>query len=284
MLIFTADHAPDQAEALRQTVAEAAPGAEIHAFHRDEDLLQAIREEGMMPDLALVQAGTSVTEGMSLAKQLKSFSRSIRVILIADTENYAMEAYRQHLQGYLLHPVSSAQIREELAYVFPDSVSNANTYTDPGWTPDPVEKIQIRCFGTFAAFWQKKPIAFRRKRTMELLAFLVDRRGAASSAEEVIDVLFENAEPDSMKKAKQNLRNLIFDLHLLLSEIGQENVLIRTRSTIAICPERLDCDYYRLLEGEPKAQREFIGEYMEQYSWAEHMKGKLMFQEEEPSV
>ena len=56
-----------------------------------------------------------------------------------------------------------------------------------------------------------------------------------------------------------------------------ENVLIRERRQLAIRRELLDCDYYRMLEGDMSAVNSFRGEYMEQYSWAEITKGSLYF-------
>ena len=56
-----------------------------------------------------------------------------------------------------------------------------------------------------------------------------------------------------------------------------DDILIRKGSTLAIRPERIDCDYYRMLEGDMSAVNAFRGEYMEQYSWAEITKGSLHF-------
>ena len=56
-----------------------------------------------------------------------------------------------------------------------------------------------------------------------------------------------------------------------------EDVLIRKGNTMAIRPEKLDCDYYRMLEGDMAAVNAFRGLYMEQYSWAEITKGSLVF-------
>lgn len=59
--------------------------------------------------------------------------------------------------------------------------------------------------------------------------------------------------------------------------IGQADAIIRKGSTLAIRPERVDCDYYRMLEGDMRAVNQFRGAYMEQYSWAEMTKGTLRF-------
>ena len=39
---------------------------------------------------------------------------------------------------------------------------------------------------------------------------------------------------------------------------------------------RLDCDVYKLLEGDPMAKENYSGEYMSNYSWAEMTAGFLL--------
>ena len=106
---------------------------------------------------------------------------------------------------------------------------------------------------------------------------LIDRRGVSCEAEQANAILYEKIDPDEIKRAKQNLRNLINDLKSTLQSIGMDDILIRKGSTLAIRPERIDCDYYRMLEGDMSAVNAFRGEYMEQYSWAEITKGNLHF-------
>lgn len=54
-------------------------------------------------------------------------------------------------------------------------------------------------------------------------------------------------------------------------------MIIRQRGLVAIRKEKLDCDYYRMLEGDMDAVNAFNGEYMIQYSWAEITAGQLAF-------
>ena len=81
------------------------------------------------------------------------------------------------------------------------------------------------------------------------------------------------------KDAKHGIRNLIGDLRETLKQIGMEDVLIRRGAHIAIRPELLDCDYYRMLAGDMAAVNAFRGEYMSNYSWAELTAGALYFHE-----
>ena len=133
------------------------------------------------------------------------------------------------------------------------------------------------CFGYFEVFRQGEPLVFARNKTRELFAFLVDRRGAAVSSEEAATVLYEDADPESMKKARQNIRNLISDMKNTLNGVGMGDVLIRKGTSLALRIDLLDCDYLRMLQGDMEAVNSFRGEYMEQYSWAELTKGSLAF-------
>ena len=105
----------------------------------------------------------------------------------------------------------------------------------------------------------------------------MNRRGAACTAEEAIAALYEDTGAAGMKKAKQNLRNLVSDMKTTLTMIGMGDALIRRGSTLALRVERIDCDYLRMLAGDMAAVNSFRGEYMEQYSWAELTKGVLEF-------
>jgi two-component SAPR family response regulator len=186
-----------------------------------------------------------------------------------------MEAYAMNIERYLLRPFSSERIREEIQLL---QTRRSKTNYEENERAGTNEKIRVRCFGSFAVFWQNKPLLFSRKKTVELLAFLVDRAGACCDRDEVMDMLFENDGQIDQIKTKQKLRNLIFDLQSKLALIGQQELLIHSRSMLAVRPDLIDCDYYRYLEGDSAARNEFRGEYMEQFSWAENTKGWMTFQ------
>ena len=54
-----------------------------------------------------------------------------------------------------------------------------------------------------------------------------------------------------------------------------EDIVIRRRGQVAVMTDRLDCDYYHMLEGDMDAVNAYRGEYMVQYSWAELTAGQL---------
>ena len=261
MLIFAIDDEPKMLRLLHKAIAEAAPGAEIRDFLLGSEALSAMEQEGLRPEAVFSDIQMPGVTGLELAVRLKSLSPESRLVFVTGYD-YAVDAYRLHVGGYILKPVDPQRVREELEHLFPEQ------HQAP-------ERLRVQCFGTFEVFWMGSPLPFRRKKTKELFAFLVDRNGAACTAEEAIDALWEEAEDP--KSAKQRVRNLVNDLKAVLHSIDQDEVLFRQGSRLAVRPELLDCDYYRMLSGDMAAVNRFRGQYMEQYSWAELTKGSLYF-------
>ncbi len=121
-----------------------------------------------------------------------------------------------------MKPVAAKELRAEL-----DNIPELQKL-DEG-------KLQVKCFGHFEVFYKDKPLAFQRKQTKELFAYLVDREGGLCTSDEIGGVLWEDEK------------------------------------------DLLDCDYYRMLEGDVAAINSFKGDYMIDYSWAEYTAGKLTY-------
>ena len=264
MLILAIDDEPKMLRLLHRAIEEAAPDARIVDFSLGSAALAAIEKEKLLPSVIFTDIRMPKIDGLMLAVELKKLVPDAKLVFVTGYDEYALEAYRLHVNGYIMKPVDAGRIREEL--------SNALAYL-----PDESGKLTVRCFGRFEVFWQGEPLSFSRRKTKELLAWLIDQRGASATAEEVIAALYKEMDMNELKAAKQNLRNLAHDLKSSLHGIGMDDVLIRKGGTIAIRTERLDCDYYRMLEGDMTAVNAFRGEYMEQYSWAEITKAGLYF-------
>ena len=80
-----------------------------------------------------------------------------------------------------------------------------------------------------------------------------------------------------MATAKDRLRHLVGDLRKTLASIGMEDILVRRSGRLAILRDKVDCDFYRMVDGDMEAVNTFTGEYMAQYSWAEMTAGRLTF-------
>jgi two-component SAPR family response regulator len=121
-------------------------------------------------------------------------------------------------------------------------------------------------------FAKDEPLQFKRSKTKELFAFLVDRNGAGMTAKQICAVLFPDDTDDSKNVAY--LRQLVLDLKNTLKMVGAESVLCHDTPCYRVDTNLLKCDYFNHIEtGKP----EFYGEYMTQYSWAEETCAMLQF-------
>ena len=254
-------------ETLQRKIQEAAPAARVKAFSRTSDVLRALQEKGLRPDVAFLDIEMPGMRGLELAKKIREASPSTQIIFVTGYSEYAVEAFHLHARGYVLKPVTTERIREEL-----DHLGRPESQTIQEGGP---ERLKIQCFGYFEVFWKGEPLLFSRRQTRELLAFLVDRKGAVCSSGDIITALWE--EETNLRRKGAYLRTLTADLRQVLKEIGQDEVLIRQHNQWAIRPELLDCDYYRFLEGDIDAVNAYHGEYMLQYSWAEMTAAQLIF-------
>ena len=260
MIIFAIDDETAMLSELHQSIREACPEAEIHDFRFAAEALKTMTDSSLIPDIVFSDIELPGMNGLDLAVRIKQLAPAAKIIFVTGYSQYALEAYRQHINGYVLKPIDAEQIRQELEYL------TESYRQDPG-------KMQVRCFGYFEVYWQGKPVVFGRKQTKELLAFLIDRNSICTS-EEISDALWEGE--TNIKACKTRLRSLLHDLKGTLAEIGAANIVIRRRDTIGIDSTLLDCDYYRFLKGDIQAVNAFHGEYMKQYSWAESTLGAIM--------
>ena len=115
---------------------------------------------------------------------------------------------------------------------------------------------------------------FKRSKSKELFAFLVDRNGAGMTAKQICAALFPCDTDDNRNSTY--LRQLVLDLKNTLKSVGAEEVFCHETPYYRIDVSLLKCDYVSYLEtGKP----EFHGEYMSQYSWAEETCALLQFKE-----
>ena len=263
MIFYVIDDEPLALKISYQVVQDAFPNAQVFSFSDSAEALKVIGEEGKIPDVVFSDIEMPRMNGLEFAVRLKTLSPQTKLIFVTGYSQYALDAFRIHAHGYILKPMSVERVREECASLdLPEDDASGNL-------------LQVKCFGYFEVFWHGKPLDFSRKQTKELFAYLVNRHGDACTAEEIASAIWEDE--DDLIKLKARLRVLISDLRNTLSGIGMESVIIRGSGRIAIRPDRLACDYYRLLFGDMEAVNAFRGEYMAQYSWAEMTVGHLMF-------
>lgn len=138
-------------------------------------------------------------------------------------------------------------------------------------TTDTVLKVQT--FGNFEVFSNGKPVSFSRAKSKELLAYLIDRRGAAVTTAEACAVLWENKEYNF--SLQRQFQTIVSDLVKSLKRHKCDRLIQRRRNCLSVDVSGLDCDFFRLMAGDERMVAQYSGEYMSNYSWAEMTAGFL---------
>ena len=118
------------------------------------------------------------------------------------------------------------------------------------------------------------PIAFRNKKSKELLALLVDRKGGYVSSEEAISFLWEDEPVNAVTLSRY--RKVALRLKNTLEEYGISDVIETVDGKRRIIPEKVKCDLYEYLSGREEHVQLFKGSYLSNYSWAETTLGGLL--------
>lgn len=161
--------------------------------------------------------------------------------------------------------------RNSPRYVMLYSVENTNS-NEKKSLPES-RTVSIRTFGYFDVFVGDKPIAFRNKKSKELFALLVDRKGGFVSSEEVISFLWEDEPINTVTLARY--RKVALRLKNTLEEYGISDVIESVNGKRRIVMEKVHCDLYDYLSGKEEYSQLFKGSYLTNYSWGETTLGEL---------
>lgn len=134
--------------------------------------------------------------------------------------------------------------------------------------------VRVRTFGYFDVFVDDKAVAFRNKKSKELFALLVDRKGGFVTSEEAISFLWEDDPVNSVTLSRY--RKVALRLKNTLEEYGISDVVEVVDGKRRIVTERVQCDLYEYLSGKEEFSSLFKGSYLSNYSWGETTLAELM--------
>lgn len=207
--------------------------------------------------------------GIELAKQLKEICPSVRILFVSAHNQYACEAFQIHAKGYILKPATEELIVEALDSMEIEWRSPAKVAQ-----PEKGKRVSVHTFGNFDVYVKNQPVQFERSKSKELFAYLIDRRGAGSSTAEIAGILWEDV--NDRKKIKSATQTIIHSMVHSLRQVNIEDVLIKRWNYLAVDISKVECDYYKFLEGDAVAINSYMGEYMVNYSWAEMTTASLL--------
>lgn len=243
-------------ETLQEAVAESSDIQDVKSFSSCSATLEHVEENHV--DIAFLDINMRGIGGLELAKKIMELQPRCKVVFCTGHEEHAVSAFKLHVSGYLMKPITPEAVQKEIDHIKGIKATE--------------KLLTINCFGNFEVLHNGVTLRFKRTKAKELLAVLVDRKGAGMTAKQISAVLFPEDADDSKKTAY--LRQLVLDMKKTLKTVGAEEVLCHETPYYRINTDLVKCDYLSYLEnGKP----EFYGEYMAQYSWAEPTCAMLQF-------
>jgi two-component SAPR family response regulator len=198
---------------------------------------------------------------MNLGRYLQELYPLINLIFLTESESHGYEAMVLHASGYLMEPMEKSALSRELEDLrHPEGEKER-------------KRVFAQTFGNFELFVDGKPVNFKYSRTKELVAVLVNNRGAQTTNGEIIANLWED-DGDPEKKASY-LSNLRQDLQNTFSKLRLNGIILKQRGSLAIAADRIECDLYDWLEKKQDSKYHYLGDYMNQYSWPEYVHAEL---------
>lgn len=217
--------------------------------------------ENHTPDIALLDIDMPGMNGLELARRIRDMHPDTAVIFLTGYSEYALDAFQLHASGYLMKPINREKLASEVEYAL------------SGRNRGKASNVFAKTFGNFDLLVDGRPLVFKRSKSKELLAYLVDRHGGNVSRPEAFAVLWEDTFYDRAMQKQMDV--VIRSLRSTLEEAGVGEFFEIQSGWMRILPERMDSDLFRFLDGNREAIQEYRGEYMSAYSWASQTEAYL---------
>ena len=210
-------------------------------------------------DVAFCDMEMPGIHGLELAKKLKEHDPHIRIIFVTAYSQYALDAWSVDATGYLLKPYTAADIRKELGKC---------TYQKL-----PSHRVVIQTIPTFGVTVDGEELLISGSKPRELFALLVDRGKTGITTGEGIACLWPGKSNDA--SAQSLMRMTYKRLADALQEAGIGDIIESRENRRFLRTAEVDCDLYRILDGDKQAMLKYGGQYLAEYEWAEERNAQL---------
>ncbi len=260
MRIMVVDDEKAQMNLLVEELEALEPESDIYGFNKPKEALEFAEKNEI--DVAFLDIQMAQIDGITLAKKLKKIKPTVNIIFATAYGDYAFDAISMHASGYIMKPVTAKQIENELLNLRYPTAQPAGV------------GIRVVTFGPFDIFVNGESVHFGRAKSKEVLAYLVDRRGAGVTKKELAAVIFEDREYS--RSTQDYINKILREMEKALKDVKASDMYIKKMNYYAVDTTKFTCDMYEYMEGKPEALNAFRGEYMTQYSWAEDSIGEFL--------
>lgn len=226
----------------------------INGFYDAEEALSFLEKNPV--DIIFLDINMPETSGLSLAEKIKVDYPNTALVFVTSYSEYALAAFQLHADGYLTKPLSVESVKNEVTHI---EHQKYRFQTD--------SNIKVQTFGNFEIYAKGVPVKFERKKSKEILAYLVDKRGTGVTRAELASIMWENELYDHSKQKQLDV--YIQSLKKTLKAYDISSIFEIEKGELRVNPASFQCDFYDLLSGNEKAVQSYCDNYMNSYTWAE---------------
>ena len=243
---------------VKEVVELCIPQTEVAGFLKADDAIEYARNNSV--DIAFLDIEMNNMTGIQLAAQLIQINEKTNIIFVTGYSEYALEAFSVYASGYILKPATQKSVLAALSNLrYPVENTRKN--------------VTVKTFSNFEVYVDGVPLHFPRAKSKELFAYLVHKNGTGCSLKEIAGAIYEDREYTS--SLQRQLQTIIATMMKTLNNEGIGDIVIKRYNHLSVDTSKIDCDYYRFLNGDKEAINSYTGEYMMNYSWGEFTIGYL---------
>jgi len=226
---------------------------------RCQDMLELL---SYVTENQVEQIFISPTKGLDLGKLisiLRHINGKSRIVLVSDNKADAYDAMEEDLDGFLLKPVERSNLQHLM-----DRLAKRQSQLES--RAGPMKKIRMCTMPRFDMFVDGVPLLFSRRKSKELMAFLVNADGGMVNVSMILQALWPG-EPVT-PALRNNCRVLVNALKTYLLEMGLDGLFVGKNGQYRLNKEAYTSDVDDLLNGDKKTILQYDQRYMEEYGWA----------------
>lgn len=232
--------------------------------------LEAIEQANKINfDIALLDIEMPVMNGLELAERLLNISPHIQIAFLTAYNHYAAEAFEVNAIDYVLKPIRQERLFKALDKLCVKKVEKSHSELERN-------EFCINMFGKFNVSMQGKLVKWRRQKSFELFAYLLENKGNPIRKE----VLCELFWPDmDTKKALINLQVAINSIRKTMDDgTGKINIEYSSNKyTLHVKDIFIDVNEFECLLKKSKHSKDstyikqaielYLGDYLEEEGW-----------------
>ncbi|HZK01802.1 MAG TPA: hypothetical protein VFC96_02965, partial [Anaerovoracaceae bacterium] len=200
----------------------------VHIFTNEWDaLIHAIGTQDIQG--AIINVDLPCCDDFRMIKAFELLSPNLGFIFVSKSGRYKEAWSSYNVVDYFKHPYSKEKLKAGITKLKKNYYSGRN------------KDIYITTFGSFEIFKDGKIVPWGNFKTKEILAFLVDARGANVSNFKIQKTLW----PDSDKKRAANtFHTTMHQVRQILNDFKIDDLIDSSRGSYRANTDIFECDFY----------------------------------------